>query len=71
MGKLELEMKRDRFKVPTRYVTYYSQRPEQRVDIIAMVQMNIKEAGLTHKTLPDSLRVTIEWDDVPVEEVTQ
>lgn len=73
MGKLELEMVRDKLRPATRYVSYYAKLPGHHFDIAASLQVFVDEfkipgtksslIGKGNKDLPEKLKVTIEWED--------
>ncbi|MGC8651526.1 MAG: hypothetical protein ACP5RX_02860 [Minisyncoccia bacterium] len=74
MGKLELEMERNRYPAATRFVTYVTRYPELHGSKIgAELQILIDKLeipgakstflGTGSKNLPEKLKVTIEWED--------
>ncbi|MGC8645576.1 MAG: hypothetical protein ACP5UO_04845 [Thermoplasmata archaeon] len=70
MGRLELQMIHARLPATTRYATYRTGPPEdglRHFDVIAVLQIFVKELEKYSSALPENLRVTVEWDDSPVE----
>lgn len=75
MGSMEIEMDRYKWMAATRYVTYRSKNPGQHLDSVATLQifvdaMNVPGAsssirGKGNKNLPQKIKVTVEWEDVP------
>ncbi|MEM4091212.1 MAG: hypothetical protein QXQ46_10840 [Thermoplasmatales archaeon] len=68
MGKMELKMRHARFPLTTRYAPYVSLPPEdgiKDIDEIATVQLFVKEIERLAYRVPEKIRVTIEWDDIP------
>jgi hypothetical protein len=60
MGKLEFEMERN-WQRSARYAAYETKLPESgRV----YLQILDKSMGRTSKTVPNKLKVTIEWEDL-------
>jgi hypothetical protein len=78
MGTLELEMERNYYPATTRFVTYVIRYPELHGSKIGVqLQILIDKLGIPgakstffgtgSKKLPEKIKVTIEWEDLPEE----
>ena len=75
MSEMELEMQKARFPATTRYAPYSTTVPPEEgrkhFDVTAMLQIFVKVLEKYTGKLPENLRVTIEWDETPVEELSK
>ena len=75
MGKLELDMEHAKYPLTTRYAPYRTTGPPEEgvkhFDVTATLQIFVKEMEKYAGRLPEKLRVTIEWDDEPFEELNK